>query len=260
MRVFGGDKVKRLMGTFKIPEDQPIEMKMLSRQLESAQTRIEGFHFDSRKQILAYDDVLNQQRTVVYNRRNKLLHGDEAEIQQLITEVIQAGNGASEVIEKKKAELGEDVFPELFRRISLQVIDTLWVEHLEVMSYTRNSVNLRAYGQRDPLIEYRKEGKRLFNEMQAALAHRIMQVLPRVQADLVAKEEERKKQERAKLTRSDQGSARSTAQTPVVKNKEYGRNDLVVVAKDGEQKELKYKKAEPLLADGWQIVNSSQKG
>ena len=64
MRVFGGDRVRNLMGTFGIPEDQPIEMKMLAKTLESAQTRIEGFHFDARKQILAYDDVLNQQRMV----------------------------------------------------------------------------------------------------------------------------------------------------------------------------------------------------
>lgn len=256
MRVFGGDRVKRLMGTFKIPEDQPIEMKMLSRQLESAQTRIEGFHFDSRKQILAYDDVLNQQRTVVYKRRNKLLHGEQAELDQLLEEVVSHVPEATESIAAKREELGEEAFQELFRRLALQMIDTLWVEHLEVMGYTRNSVNLRAYGQRDPLIEYRKEGKRLFHEMQAALHHRIAQTLPQVRMEVVAKEEEVQKAERAKITRSDQAGQNNEQQkqAPVVNAAQYGRNDLVTISNGSEQQELKYKKAEPLLAEGWQIV------
>lgn len=259
MRVFGGDRVKRLMGTFKIPEDQPIEMKMLSRQLESAQTRIEGFHFDARKQILAYDDILNQQRTVVYERRNKLLHGEEAELDTLLEEVVTRVPEAAESIAAKREELGEEGFRELFRRLALQMIDTLWVEHLEVMGYTRNSVNLRAYGQRDPLIEYRKEGKRLFHEMQSALHHRIATTLPQVRIEAVAKEEEVKKAERAKITRSDQTAANvDQKQAPAVKQAQYGRNDMVTISNGSEQKELKYKKAEPLLAQGWQIVTNTK--
>ena len=88
MRVFGGDRIKGLMGTFGIPEDQAIENKMISRQLEGAQSRIEGFHFDSRKQVLAYDNVLNQQRQIVYERRNRLLMGAIEEVNAVIAEVI----------------------------------------------------------------------------------------------------------------------------------------------------------------------------
>ena len=84
---------------------------------------------------------------------------------------VSADGGAA--IEAKINELGAETFRNLFRRLSLQMIDTLWVEHLEVMSYTRSSVNLRAYGQRDPLVEYRKEGIRLFKEMQVVILNRI---------------------------------------------------------------------------------------
>jgi preprotein translocase subunit SecA len=142
MRVFGGERVKSLMGSFGIPEDQPIEMKILSSTLENAQTRIEGFHFDARKQILAYDDVLNLQRIVIYGRRHKLLLGDEAELAELLLEVKAVSEDNGEAIEAKRAELGDEVFMNLFRRLSLQMIDSLWVDHLEVMSYTRSSVNL----------------------------------------------------------------------------------------------------------------------
>ena len=257
MRVFGGDRVKRLMGTFKIPEDQPIEMKMLTKQLESAQTRIEGFHFDARKQILAYDDVLNQQRTTIYKRRKKLLEGDREELTAVLTEVTDIHPDVLPVVEAKKAELGEDAWYELFRRLALQMIDTLWVEHLEVMSHTRSSVNLRAYGQRDPLIEYRKEGKRLFAEMQGAVIDRIAQVLPQVRAEIVAREEESIKRQREKLTRSDASVAGETARTQRINTTTYGRNELVTITNGTETKQLKFKKAEPLLASGWYVVDQS---
>jgi preprotein translocase subunit SecA len=188
MRVFGGDRVKNMMGKFGIPEDQPIEMKMLNNTLENAQTRIEGFHFDSRKQILAYDDVLNQQRIIVYARRHKLLLGDFDEVSVIIDE-LRTYEGVGEIIDAKEREFGQEIFRNLLRRLTLQMIDNLWVEHLEVMNYTRSSVNLRAYGQRDPLIEYRKEGIRLFKEMQQALISRIIEILPKVQPVVIEREE-----------------------------------------------------------------------
>lgn len=255
MRVFGGDRVKNLMGTFKIPEDQPIEMKMLSRQLESAQTRIEGFHFDARKQILAYDNVLNQQRTAIYTRRRKLLLGDREELDVFLKEVEDTIPDAATAIKAKQEELGAEEWPDLFRRLALQTIDVLWVEHLEVMGYARTSVNLRAYGQRDPLIEYRKEGIRLFSEMQHAVLERFAQILPQVQPAAVEKEQEMLKQERANITRSDQTAAQAgAAKQPRVNTEKYGRNDTVTITNGTEQKEVKYKKASPYLAQGWSIV------
>ncbi|MEZ4103667.1 MAG: preprotein translocase subunit SecA [Candidatus Paceibacterota bacterium] len=256
MRVFGGDRVKKLMGTFKIPEDQPIEMKMLSNALENAQTRIEGFHFDSRKQVLAYDDVLNKQRMVIYERRYKLLLGDREEVDEVLSEISQF-EGAKEIIENKRTELGEEEFRGLFRRLALQMIDMLWVEHLEVMNYTRSSVNLRAYGQRDPLIEYKKEGIRLFGEMQQTVLIRILEVLPKLQPVLVEKEEEemKKQSEAAQKSAGNNAGIDQRSKQPVKSDKQYGRNDLVTITDGRETKEVKYKKAEALLSSGWNIID-----
>ena len=257
MRVFGGDRVKNLMGTFGIPEDQPIEMKMLSSTLEGAQTRIEGFHFDSRKQILAYDDVLNQQRMVVYARRHKLLVGDEAEVDAMLTEIKEVSLESAAAIEAKAAELGVLVFRNLFRRLALQMIDTLWVEHLEVMAYTRSSVNLRAYGQRDPLIEYRKEGTRLFKEMQQVINHRIAEVLPKLQPVIIEREEAvmKKQSEAAQAAAGETAAAKKTSEPARAENT-IGRNDLVTITDGTQTQEVKYKRAEPLLASGeWKIIS-----
>jgi preprotein translocase subunit SecA len=259
MRVFGGARVQGLMGTFKIPEDQPIEMGMISRTLESAQTKIEGFHFDARKQVLAYDNVLNQQRQVIYDRRRKLLQGDEAEIAAVLQELYAMHPEAEEIIAAKKTEYGESVFTDVFRRLLLQMTDMLWVEHLEVMGFTRSSVGLRAYGQRDPLIEYRKEGLRLFKEMQEVLLHRVAEVLPRVQPQEIAKEEAQRK-EAARAAQQAAGVTASSAakkaakQAPVQKEHEYARNDIVTITDGSQTQELKFKKAEDLLAKGWTIV------
>lgn len=258
MRVFGGDRVKSLMGKFGIPADQPIEMKLISNTLESAQTRIEGFHFDSRKQILAYDDVLNQQRVSVYSRRRKLLVGEGEEVENVLAEVRALSQEASAAIDSKIAEFGQEKFMNIFRRLALQMIDMLWVEHLEVMSYTRSSVNLRAYGQRDPLLEYRKEGTRLFKEMQNLVLTRIADVLPRLQPVIVEKEEAvMKKQTEAAQAAAGAVEAKKAAptQTPARAEVTAGRNDMVTITNGTETQTVKYKKAEPMVASGeWKIV------
>ena len=256
MRVFGGERVKNLMGTFGIPENEPIQMKMISNTLESAQTKIEGFHFDSRKQILAYDDVLNLQRQAVYKRRRGLLLKDESEAKAVMEELTEAFPETVPVIEAKKAELGEEVFTDLFRRLSLQMIDMLWVEHLEVMGYTRSSVGLRAYGQRDPLIEYRKEGTQLFKEMQATVMGRISEILPNLQPQVVAKEEAELKKEAAAAQEAagETMESKTAKKAPVVKVDGFERNEMVAITNGTETQEMKYKKAEPFLAEGWTIV------
>lgn len=174
MRVFASDTIKRMMGTFGIPEDEPIANRMISRALESAQTKIEGFHFDSRKHVLEFDDVLNKQRTAIYEKRRVVLVGTADEVRNLIQSFAQGIPNAEESLKAKEAELGAVAFLANSRRVILQTIDLFWLEHLEAMEYLRNSVNLRAYGQRDPLIEYRKEGLRLFRTMEEAVsAHSI---------------------------------------------------------------------------------------
>jgi preprotein translocase subunit SecA len=254
MRIFGGARVQRLMGTFGIPPDQPIEMKLISRQLESAQTRIEGFHFDARKQVLAYDDVLNQQRIITYARRRKLLFGDRDEVLSIMSDVKSLSDEASDIVAQKEAELGSEVFMEVFQKLALQVIDTLWVEHLEVMNYTRNSVNLRAYGQRDPLVEYRKEGTRLFAEMQHFILTRIIEVLPRLVPQVVEKEEEIMKKQAESVINASGGKSMDKPTTAVKSEDEIGRNEFVKITNGDEVKEIKFKKAEEFLKQGWTIV------
>ena len=255
MRIFGGERVKKLMGTFGIPPDQPIELRLISRQLESAQTRIEGFHFDARKQVLAYDDVLNQQRMIIYARRHKLLFSDEAEVERMLTEVRAYSADAGLIIEQKIAELGTVVLASLFRRLALQMIDTLWVEHLEVMNYTRSSVNLRAYGQRDPLVEYRTEGTRLFAEMQTAVLSRIVDILPRLQPAIVEREEaEHNKEAAAALKSSIHAESEVTAKSaPKIAVVLPNRNDVVTITNGTETKQMKYKKAESFIENGWKV-------
>ncbi|MCB9818896.1 preprotein translocase subunit SecA [Candidatus Nomurabacteria bacterium] len=253
MRVFGGDRIKSLMGSFGIPEDQPIENRMLNKQLEAAQTRIEGFHFDARKQVLAYDDVINKQRQVIYARRSRLLLGDEAEVNQMLSEVTDLIPETAEILDKKRAEFGEATWSEIIRKLFLQVTDIIWVEHLEVMNYTRSSVTLRAYGQRDPLIEYRKEAARLFREMQESTLRRVAEILPNIQPEAIAKEEEELKRV-AKAAQATGGKS-DNKKGPRTSDKTYGRNDLVKITNGTDVKEVKFKKAESLLDSGeWKII------
>ncbi len=166
MRVFGSDKIKNMMGRFGIPEDQPIENKFIGRTLESAQAKIEGFHFDSRKHTLEYDDVMNHQRKIIYERRQKMLHADKKGIEALLSSIAETREGFDKVIEEKRNKLGDEAFYETVRRIALYTTDSLWMEHLEAMDYLRSSVNLRAYGQREPIVEYKKDGLMMFKEME----------------------------------------------------------------------------------------------
>jgi preprotein translocase subunit SecA len=132
------------------------------------------------------------------------------------------------------------------------MIDTLWVEHLEVMNYTRNSVNLRAYGQRDPLVEYRTEGTRLFAEMKVAVLSRILEVLPRMVPQIVEREAAAlQKQAEAVIASSAQKTEQTGSRTPAVASDEPNRNEIVTITNGTETKELKYKKASEFLTSGW---------
>ncbi len=192
MRVFASDTIKNMMGTFKIPEDQPIENRFITRSLEKAQAKIEGFHFDARKQILKYDDVLDYQRRSVYDERKKVLLGDREKINTFIDQVYEQMNSKQKsLFDSLREDMSEDVFYDSVRRVILQTIDILWMEHLEIMNHTRSSVNLRAYGQKDPLVEYKKEGLRLFKEMKETVIEEIATLLPYI-TEGVKTEESRK--------------------------------------------------------------------
>jgi len=176
MRVFGSERIKTMMVRLGLPEDQAIQNSIVSRSLESAQKKIEGFHFDARKHTLEYDTILSYQRELIYSRRRAMVEGDRGHI---ISTYYTLGDDAQlEAIAKEKVELvGEDAFWENVRRVILFTTDTLWVEHIDTMEYLRQSVGLRSYGQREPLVEYKKESTKLFKEMEERLKDQVLQLV-----------------------------------------------------------------------------------
>ena len=180
MRVFASDMIKTMMGRFGIPEDEPIENKLVTRALESAQTKIEGFNFDARKHVLEFDNVLDKQRRAIYEKRRKVLVGSMDDVASVLLDLSQGSEEAQALLKKKEEELSREVFLGAARHLVLRTLDLLWVEHLESMEYLRGSVNLRAYGQRDPLVEYRKEGTSLYKDMEMTLAGQVFELIEKL--------------------------------------------------------------------------------
>ncbi|MBI4457502.1 SEC-C domain-containing protein, partial [Candidatus Uhrbacteria bacterium] len=247
MRIFGGDRVKALMTRMGLPDDLPIENAMVSKSIASAQRKVEGHHFDTRKHLLEYDDVLNKHREVVYRKRLEILDapaGDaadlkrrvlemvESEVEQvvlfhtagddenvwnikevyevagtifpvpaderlrledigrqagdkaadahartrLITHLMKHATAAMDALEARVAEVSGDpaAFGAVVKNMLLRAIDTLWVEHLDAMEHLRTGIGLQGYGQRDPLVEYKRESYRMFNQLMAAISHDVV--------------------------------------------------------------------------------------
>lgn len=261
MRIFGGDRMKNIMTTLKVPEDMPIENKIVSKSIESAQKRVEGNNFDIRKHVVEYDDVINKHRESIYKRRKEILELAEAnkleentdseksedqevevkrslsdiildmvegEIEQVVSfhtpngdistwnvqeifevvstifpvdknlkvdldKIVEDGgkldqvkartaiietlsNLAKENYQKMKEtakEYGLN-WQDIEKGILIRSIDTLWVEHLEAMSYMRRGIGLRGYGQRDPLVEYKREAYRMYNELNSLIQKQVV--------------------------------------------------------------------------------------
>lgn len=243
MRVFGSDKVKGMIGALGIAEDEPIKNKFISNALESAQEKIEGFNFDARKHVLAYDDVLSHHRDTVYKRRNGILFDKKDFIQGLYDSLLVEYPDMADVVRSRKDQLENDkMYFELFRQVALSITDKLWMEHLQVMDYTRQSVNLRAYGQRDPIVEYKKEGQRLFREMERAFMHQAATIMSHLDVE----------QLRRQGMKQDEPQTVNESSTHR-KKEDYKPNDQVVIAKGGEQKVVKYKKVQSYLDTGWTL-------
>src|ERR671926_244458 len=224
MRRFNGPMLESMMTTLRVPDDQPIESKMVSRAILSAQTQVEQQNFEVRKDVLKYDEVLNRQRTVIYAERRKVLDGEDLHVQvrSMVDEVVSAYvDGATEMgyaedwdleqlwtglkalypvgldrdelidrvaggdqaglsadvlkgellddvhraYEEREAALGSQVMRELERRVLLSVLDRKWREHLYEMDYLRAGIHLRAMANRDPVVEYQREGYDMFKAM-----------------------------------------------------------------------------------------------
>jgi preprotein translocase subunit SecA len=248
VRLFAGDRIHSIMERFKVPDDQPMESGLLSKQIENAQKKVEEQNFVARKNVLKYDDVMNTQREVIYAQRRQVLEGadlsDEINswiddlverLVELHTEgeyaeewdldgLVQAFNTltdadvtvdelredledmsrealvqdfleeARELYEEKEKTWGEEVAREIERYIVLEVVDTRWREHLENMDYLREGVHLRAFAQKDPLVEYRGEGHSMFEELGLLIREEVLMLLFHAQIEPRDAEE---------LTRSD---------------------------------------------------------
>ncbi len=237
LKIFGGGRIKSLMETLNIPEDQPIENSLISKAIESAQSKIEGFNFDARKHVLEYDDVMNQHRSLIYKKRQGILSGSFSEIVELIKnqvgniinfhlsvgeekqedreeifenlksilpledndkEFLLANHDREKVINyyqhvaetiysRKEKEFGTDTMKQIEKLVMLNVLDNLWTNHLEDMEYLRDSVRLRAYGQRDPLVEYKNESQKLFKDLLTNFEFQVVMTIFKVASPLANK-------------------------------------------------------------------------
>ena len=250
MRRFGGDTIKRFMG-WAMEEEGHIESKAVSKAIESAQVKTEAFHFDIRKHLVEYDDVVNTHRDVIYGEREKLLGGadlkanmvsmveanlvemlqqylvgnnpeqwntedlvrelsgimplppefrDPDDMRDYSTEEIEEGvlGHASFLYEKVEDELGDDEMRNLERHVMLRVIDSNWVQHLTAMENLRQGIGLHAFGQRDPLVMYKKEGHEKFQELQSRIQRDIVHAIYNI-GDMM--------QQNARLNGSNKGNA-----------------------------------------------------
>lgn len=245
MRIFGGEKVKGMLGSLGVPEDEPIQNGFISRQLEGAQEKVEGFHFDSRKNVLSYDDVLSTQRAVIYTRRKKILHNDTEVLNEIVDEAMRYAGDDAFVIESKRTEMGEARFMETVRIFALYVTDRLWMDHLEMMDDSRNAVNLRGYGQREPIVEYKREALKLFRQLEENWKLQMADLLKNMEINPSAQ--------------SEQSPLLVTLPTHTSTGEKYDRNDKIVVIKDGQEKEIKYKKLAEAVHDGWQVKTESKR-
>ena len=277
MRLFGSERVMNMMESLGVDEDTPIEQKMLSNAIESAQKRVESKNFQTRKTVLEYDDVMNTQRKVIYEQRRKVLDGDNLKdsVQNMIATVISdAVHGhmgeqkhlsaedfraatapfrgvflapndlaltdseleqysaddladmvkqrAADLYARKEKELGEPLMRELERVIMLRVVDEYWMDNIDAMTELRQGIGLRAYGQNDPVVEYKREGYEMFENMIAAIQEETVRrlFLARVQVG-----GEVKRERVAKVT-GESGAADGTVKKqPVKKADKIGRND-----------------------------------
>ena len=282
LRLFGSDNIANIMDRLGMSEDDPIEHKLITRSIENAQKKVEGRNFDMRKHVLEYDDVMNQQREVIYGERRKVLLGDnlreqilgmlggiiEAQMNQyaneklypeewslenLITDAegIYAPKGrmkleeledmsrdelqdflnqvAEESYTQREQLFGEDNMRELEKIIMLRVVDNRWMEHLDRMDMLREGIGLLAYGQRQPLVEYKIRGHEMFNQMISSIQNDIASLIFRV--NIITREQqeamERENQQRMAAAKANHGDDfQENVKQPVKNGEKIGRNDL----------------------------------
>jgi preprotein translocase subunit SecA len=242
MRLFGGDKIASIMTRFNMPEDVPLTHPLVSKSIENAQVKVEGFNFDTRKHLVEYDDVLNKQREIVYGLRRKVLESSSGENKSLkkevrerisatigsivnlayvknepgetineeivnefssiipfdeeskkqLTKQLQQRSSTDEKIEflekitedvynKREEQLGGELMRQIEKFVMLGSIDNLWMNHLDAMDNLRGGIGLRGYAQKDPLVEYKNEGYKMFERLMASIDDEIVHRIYKVQ-------------------------------------------------------------------------------
>lgn len=222
MRRFGGDSMKSMMSKLNVPEDMPLEAKMVNRIIEQSQTKIEGFYFDMRKQVLQYDAVLNTQRESIYGKRKRVLNNDFEVVEQFISQAIIAKPEIGELRAEMENIVGKEEFLRGAKMTILQALDIHWMNHLDTVEHLRSSVGLRGYGQHDPLVEYKREGLRLFKQMEKSIENSVANYLLYSMKEGIKNYKEGVSPSPSLSPIGRGGSATSTISTNV---NEIGRND-----------------------------------
>ncbi len=240
MRLFGSERMERMVGALGLDENQPIEAKLLSNAIEGAQKKIEGINFQRRKNVLQYDDVMNKQREIIYSERAKVLNGEDLKdyiykmVETLSDSIVDAYCGESDIpdnwdldalskrleetllpagafstkaidletvtakslkedirekahtlYEAKETEFSEELIRELERRVLLRTVDEKWMDHIDDMDQLKYGIGLRAYGQQDPVIAYKREGFEMFDEMIRNIQQDTVKMLLRIRKENV---------------------------------------------------------------------------
>ena len=274
MRLFGSERLTKIVEALGLEEDQPIEHKMLTNAIESAQKKVEGRNFDVRKRVLQYDDVMNTQREIIYSQRKTVLNGEnlkssfEKMFEGIIDDVIAnycseneyadmwdmeaitsylesvfLPKGAldigkeelqsfdkddlkeklMEIVQKiyefKEADIGPDLMRELERVVLLRIVDEKWMDHIDAMDQLKNGIGLRAYGQRDPVVEYKFEGLNMFEEMIKSIQEDSIRLLVRSRIDREHAPQREKVAEPVNASHGDE------PKKPVTNGNRVGRND-----------------------------------
>jgi preprotein translocase subunit SecA len=280
LRIFGSDRIAGLMGKLGMEEDVPIEHRMVSKAIENAQKKVENHNFEMRKHVLEYDDVMNQQRKVIYEQRRQILAGTDLKEEALglaeemldtmvdfycpggaypetwdvtgLKDVLAAKfsyhaggdidpqslsreefrtklwEALKQSYDAKEQQIGSELMRHLEKVFMLQAVDHQWKDHLLAMDHLKEGIGLRGYGQKDPLIEYKKEGFDMFEEMKQRIVESTVENLFRIK--VAAKEqgeeiERKQKRQIANLSFVGAGDAAAKPAEPVHVGAKVGRND-----------------------------------
>jgi len=192
MRIFGGESVSRIMDRFGLDENVPLEAGIVSRSIENAQKRVEGFNFDRRKRLVEMDDIMNTHREVIYKLRRRILElgeGMEDYKDWLIQKFSENSSLTREMWEQKEKEFGKEMWYQIVSGFGCPVIDYLWMEHLVDMDQIREGIGLRGYAQRDPMVEYKREGHERFEILVSKVYSMVGDRLASIYKDSVPKQE-----------------------------------------------------------------------